>query len=130
MSFLHKPLKLVGVAITILAFFSLSFPSTAAPKGENLVPKSVAGMKMKYSDLHGNYTYTFASDGTYSWISTRDHEKPDTRKGRYQWKVKGNDKAVLDCGDDEVFTLTFDSPTHARGTVTDDVRVYRFTFGK
>lgn len=130
---MSKPPKLLGVAITILTLYFLPFPpaSNAAPKSREIVPKSIAGMKMKYSDLHGDYVFIFAKDGTYSWTSGREGEKPEQRDGgKYQWHVKGTRDAVLELAENDTYTLTFDSPTHAKGKVTDDVRTYSFTFEK
>jgi hypothetical protein len=85
-------------------------------------------MKMKFTDLHGNYTVTFSKNGTYSFATTRDNEKPDVRKGSYKWRVNDSRNAVLDLGDDEVYSLNFQSRTQATGQVKDDVRTYKFTF--
>ena len=130
---LNKPPKLLGVAIAVLTLYSLPVPPecNAAPKSGEIVPKSIAGMKMKYSDLHGHYVFIFASDGTYSWTSSREGEKPEQRDGgKYQWHVKGMRDATLELSGHDTYTLTFDSPAHAKGKVTDDVRTYFFTFEK
>ena len=126
---LLKPTTIFAT-ILFVSQVGLLLEAQVKPQSEGIVPKSLAGMKMKYSDLHGHYTYVFAGDGTYSWKSTREHEPPEMRKGSYKWTVTGDRHATLDCGEDEVFTLSFDSPSHAKGTVTDDVRVYSFVFEK
>lgn len=85
---------------------------------------------MKYSDLHGNYNVAFHNDGSYAFVSSRENEKPEVRKGKYQWQVKGGATAVLELIGDETYTLRFQSPRDATGHVTDDVRTYRFIFRK
>ena len=47
-----------------------------------------------------------------------------------QRHVKGTRDAVLELSGNDTYTLTFDSPTHAKGKVTDDVRTYSFIFEK
>jgi hypothetical protein len=79
---------------------------------------------------YGNYNVTFSKDGTYSFVTRRENEKPDARKSSYKWRVRDSRNAVLDLGDDEVYSLKFQSPTQATGQVTDDVRTYKFTFSK
>jgi len=85
-------LKVTAISAAILAIglLPVSLEARTQAESNSFVPKSLAGMKMKYSDLHGNYTYVFAGDGTFSWTSTREHEQPDTRKGNYKWHVKGS----------------------------------------
>jgi hypothetical protein len=126
-------LKLIALSATMLGLCHLTLPPSAqaAPESRSIVPKSIAGMKMKYSDLHGNYVFSFAEDGTYSWTSGREGEKPEQREsGKYQWHLKSAGNAVLELSGNDTYTLTFDSPTHAKGNVTDDVRTYSFTFEK
>jgi hypothetical protein len=121
------------MAITLVAL-AISCAALAEAQGssqkKDFVPESIAGMKMKYSDLHGNYTVTFHNDGSYAFVSSRENEKPAVRKGRYKWEVKDGANAVLELVNDDTYTLTFQSPGHATGQVTDDVRTYRFTFSK
>src|SRR5437016_12036713 len=45
----------------------------AAPEGaKELVPKSIVGMTMRYSDLHGHYTVILKNDASYSFTTTRE----------------------------------------------------------
>lgn len=117
--------------LLLIATCSASAGSLAGKEDRetNVVPKSVAGLKMKYKDLHGSYVCSFSSDGTYSFSSQRANEQPEIRTGKYQWQVKGNRIAFLSLSEDEVYTLTFESQTKASGKVKDDVRTYYFTFG-
>ena len=123
-------LPIILVAVALVSAIALPAARAAAEKGDGIVPKSLVGLKMKFTDLHGKYTVSFSDDRTYSFVTTRENEKPDMRKGSYKWHVKDNRNAVLDLGDDEVYSLKFQSTTQATGQVTDDVRTYKFTFSK
>jgi hypothetical protein len=108
----------------------LPIAQAADETNQNVPPQSLDGLTMKFKDLHGDYVCSFAKDGSYSFTSKHDEDKPEVRKGRYQWRLKGGRNAVLDLGEDEVYTLTFHSSTQATGKVKGDVRTYAFTFGK
>jgi hypothetical protein len=95
-----------------------------------LAPHSLASMRMKYKDLHGDYTFTFTADGTYKFTSSREGEKPETQTGRYEWKVMNPSHAVLTLDGNETYKLTFKSTTEATGWVDDDYRPYTFHFEK
>ncbi len=95
-----------------------------------LAPRSLASVKMNYKDLHGDYTFTFTPDGTYNFTSSREGEKPETRTGRYEWKVMSPVHAVLNLDGNEIYRLTFKSTTEATGWVDDDYRPYTFHFEK
>jgi hypothetical protein len=120
--------KLVVSSLLLLGLAIAGIQAAPQSTGD-LVPKSIAGMKMKYSDLHGNYTVVFKEDGSYSFLTAREGEKPEERTGKYKWQVKGSNSAKLDL-DDETYALKFHSPGQATGQVTDDVRTYKFTFTK
>lgn len=71
-------IALVALAISCAA---LSQAQGSSQK-KGLRPKSIAGMKRKYSDLRGNYTVTFDENGSYAFVSSRENEQPEVRKGR------------------------------------------------
>ena len=121
----------LGFFAPLVAALALAVGSIlAAPEGtKELVPKSIVGMTMRYSDLHGNYTVIFKNDANYSFTTTREGQKPETRQGKYKWRATGGKSAVLELEDD-TYTLTFHSPGQATGQLTDDVRTYKFTFSK
>jgi hypothetical protein len=76
----HKRLAIALVALAMSCAAELQGP--ASPQKKNFVSESIAGMKMKYSDLHGNYNVTFHNDGSYAFVSSRENEKAEVRNGR------------------------------------------------
>jgi hypothetical protein len=81
----HKRLAIALVALAMSCAAELQ--AQAWPQKKNFVPESIAGMKMKYSDLHGNYNVTFRNNGTSAFVSSRENETTEVRKGRYKWQV-------------------------------------------
>jgi hypothetical protein len=118
--------------LLIAMVFCSAFTGAGAPTEakSTIPPKSLDTQIMKFSDLHGDYVVTFGRDGNYTFTSNRENEKPETRTGVYKWRVTGARTAVLDLGEDEVYTFTFNSPTQATGRVKGDVRAYKFSFEK
>lgn len=102
-----------------------SVPGGEAGKG--LAPRSIAGTRLAYTDLHSRNVYHFSADGKYvfEYVHVSGSDSGE-REGRYQYRVTSPDVAVLDCGDSEVITLRFDSATTAIGTIEGDVRKYLF----
>jgi hypothetical protein len=107
----------------------LPAPPAGQPTASNsMAPRSLAGTKMSYTDLHSRNVFTFFANGTFQFDYIH-HSGTDTggRSGRYRYKITSPNNAVIDCGDDEVISLRFDSPLTATGTIEGDLRPYRFT---
>jgi hypothetical protein len=127
-----NPCRTNRASILVLLVICLSAITMVRTQADSkpLAPHSLAGIKMKYKDLHGDYTFTFTADGTYKFTSSREGEKPETRTGRYEWKVMNPEHAVLTLDGNETYKLTFKSTTEATGWVDDDYRPYAFHFEK
>jgi hypothetical protein len=126
-----NPRRTSRASILVLLVICLSAITMVRTQADSkpVAPHSLAGMKMKYKDLHGDYAFTFTADGTYKFTSSREGEKPETRTGKYEWMATGR-HAVLTLDDKEIYKLTFDSATEATGWAEDDFRPYAFHFEK
>lgn len=103
-------------------------PPAAVVTDNGMAPRSIAGSKLHYSDLHSRNTYEFRLNGTFVFDYVH-HGSGDAgqRDGTYRYRITSPGKARVDFGDGDFMLMEFDTPLSGTCVFDGDVRRYGFT---
>lgn len=122
---MEKLLKLLALfPLLLLAACPGQLPSIGI-----LAPENIAGYDMDATGMEGSYCYSFASDGTYSRVTTKPSGlKTMPFQGTWNWDRKSTRSAELVLDDDLVVSLNFTTREHANATIPTSDRIYPVEF--
>lgn len=94
-----------------------------------LAPEDLSGYEMDATGMEGSYYYTFATDGTYSRVTTKPSgKKTPPAEGTWRWDRKSIRSGELTLDDDFVVTLHYTTREHANATIPTSERLYPVEF--
>jgi hypothetical protein len=133
----HTPRLLLTASLLAAPFTSCEVPSgpaappapVNAPASATLMPATLAGWIMRYTDNHSVNTWTFSADGT-CVMKAVHHSGTDTNivKSKWKWKPGAGTQARLILDGKDTLTLEFSAPLKATGTWDYDMRGYACEF--
>ncbi len=130
----HTPRLLLTACLLAAPFTSCEVPGgPAAPSSAQapgtLMPATLGGWVMRYTDNHSVNTWTFSTDGT-CVMKAVHHSGTDTNtvKSQWKWKPGTGTRATLILDGDDTLTLEFSAPLKATGTWDYDKRGYACEF--